>query len=366
MNPENTHTDESLSTWELVMSHMWMHLGTHLPKNMSHMKLRHTRMSHVTHVNELCVTSHLHAHTHTDSHKWVTFHVRVDHVTHMSASWNTFEKKCHMRNHGTHEWVMSHMWINRVSHHIYTHRERKRETRTDEWLCTWVWVMSQMWMCDMCAHCKHVNVWHVCAFTCVTHIWMSGMSCMCDTHVNMWHVTHVTHVNGPWHTSKWVMSHLWMGFSFFFPAVMPHLKSSVAHTNESCPTFEWHMRHIHKSLTQMSHCQHETESCPTCGKKNVTCPQKIYTDESLSMWDWVVSHMWMSPSTFTHKWKCKWIKWETESCHTCEWAPAHSHINGLSVSLSHVTRVNEPWRIHQGSFTHTWSTHVNVSRHVHA
>ena len=97
----------------------------------------------------------------------------------------------------------------------------------------------------------------------------------------------------------------------------------VTRINESCHTYEWVMSHM-----WMSPVTHVNESCQTC--------------------EWVMSHMWMSHGTHVN-----------EACHTCEWALSH-------MWMSPVTHVNESCHTCEWVMSHMWMsqvTHANESCH---
>jgi len=94
------HTCEwVMSTYERVMSHVWMSHVTHVieSRHTYEWVTSHIWISHVTQVNESCHT-----------YEWVMSHVWMSHVTHMNAS-------CHASS-----WVLSHIWTSATCIQIYT------------------------------------------------------------------------------------------------------------------------------------------------------------------------------------------------------------------------------------------------------
>jgi len=86
-------------------------------------------------------------------------------------------ESCH-----TYEWVMSHIWMSRVTHTNKAYR-------------TYGWGTSQMWM----KHVAHMDESRHAYEWVMTHIWRR----------------HVTHMNDPCHTYEWVMSYIWMSHVTF-------------------------------------------------------------------------------------------------------------------------------------------------------
>jgi len=120
------------------------------------------RLSHVTQMYESRYTykrviSHI-----TES--WC--HVWMSHVTHMDASYHTYE------------WVMSHIWMSHVTHMNESCRK-------------YGWVMSHIWMC----HVTHMNE-----------------SC----HTNEWVISHLNKSWCHWCINRfaceWVISHMYESF----------------------------------------------------------------------------------------------------------------------------------------------------------
>jgi len=166
-----------------------------------------------------------------------------DAMIHSSGRWysNTpmcvaIQGSCH-----TYEWVMSRVWMSRVT--------RMNESfQRYEWVITRIWMSYTTCMIETC----HTYEWGV------SHIWMSHV-----VHVNesrhtyewvmshIW-ISHVTHMNESYHTYDRVMSHVWMShvtrmnkFCHTYEWVMSHMwMSHVTHMNESYHTSEWVMAHV--------------------------------------------------------------------------------------------------------------------------
>ena len=109
--------------------------------------MSHVQMSHVSCVNESCLTC-----------AWVMSRVWMSHVSYVNES-------CLIC-----EWVKSHMWMSHVSH-------------VSESCLTCKWVMSHMCMCQV----SHVNE------SCLTCKWVMS---------HMW-VSHVSHVNASSRMHTW-------------------------------------------------------------------------------------------------------------------------------------------------------------------
>jgi len=92
--------------------------------------MSHTRMSHITHVNESC-----HTYESVVSHVWMS-DVNESFGTHVNQS-------CH-----TYEWVTSHIWMRHMSHVWMSH-----VTHMNEAGHTYGWIMSHIWM----NHVSHMN-----------------------------------------------------------------------------------------------------------------------------------------------------------------------------------------------------------------
>jgi len=143
-------------------------------------------MSHVSHVNESCLTC-----------EWVMSHMWMSHVSHVNES-------CLMC-----EWVMRHMWKSPVVYALLSHTRK--------------WVMSRMLM-------SHVSV-NESRRTCspLSHTWMS----------------HGSHVDESCVTCERAMSHIWMShvmcvFSYTHVNVSCLMRQRVtclvwrSHVDESC------------------------------------------------------------------------------------------------------------------------------------
>ena len=92
----------------------------------------------------------------------------------------------------TYAWVMSHIWMSRVTH-------------KDESCHTYEWVISHIWV-------HHVT--HMCKYTDFSAVWIGGDKAAHES----------------CHPNESVMSHIW--------------RSRVWHRNESRLTYEWVMSHI--------------------------------------------------------------------------------------------------------------------------
>jgi len=144
---------------------------------------------------------------------------------------------------------------------------------------------------------------------------MAGGDVFCFTsHTQM--KLFVKFANTSWHTYEWAMC----------PARMSH----VTCTNESCLAYE----EPGGGLCGLS--QLIIAHVPT--RSHVTC-----INEWRHIYEWVMSHVWMSHVTFTN-----------ESCHKYEWVMSH-------VRMSHVTRTNESCHMYEWVMRHTWMSHVTYT-----
>ena len=211
--------------------------------------MSHLWTRHATHMNESCHT-----------YEWVVSHIWMSHVTHMNES-------CH-----TYEWVMSHIWM-------------RYGTYMNDSLQTHEWVMSRIWMRRVCRNTEepvHSR-----------HIWLSRVS---------------IYMNESCHTYEWVMPHIWM--------------SHTTHMDRWCHTYECVIG-AGMPKNQCTHgfrrklCKRETFVCTRVEEYRIiwimwllisdvswgqecrkTSAHTTHMNESgLHMYEWVVSHVWMSHVT---------------------------------------------------------------------
>ena len=186
----------------------------------------------------------------------------------------------------TYEWVMSHM---------------------NESCRTYEWVKPRIWMSF---------VWHESCHT--SHTWMSHARNLTWVLSHIW-MRQVTHMNESCHTYQWVMSHTWMSHARKSRKWGHTCMSHVTHMYESCHTHVWVMSHTCMSHGQhasiwMSHVQHEC-IMPHTGMRPVTredaglsskvAEERTHLCESRNIYEWVMSHKWMSHVTHVNA-----------SCHT--------------------------------------------------
>jgi len=153
--------------------------------------------------------------------------------------------------------------------------------------------------------------------------------------------------------------------------------------NESCPSYEWVMSHIHvtcmnESHTWVSHVTHMKRNRVTHIWREVM--SQIHTYERANIWEslpfpsiisgqWVMSHIWMSHAAHTNV-----------SCHTYEWVMPHtwmSHVTSISGSchthewvmshtcISHATHMNESCYAHMNDSCHTYMSHMIHVTHTY-
>ena len=161
------------------------------------------------------------------------------------------------------------------------------------------WVMAHIWM----RHGTHVNKsWRKSEWV-MAHMWMS----------------HGTHVNASWHTCEYVMAHMWMrGMAHKW--MSDGTDTTVSrHTHGHVVTFTlivtWNDLVICVTgIIHMSAMTHDfwirdmTHSYVTYDSWLVNTWRRGEYSGVTRMYEWVLSHMWMSPVTHMN-----------ESCHTYEW-----------------------------------------------
>jgi len=238
----------------------------------------HIWMNEITRINKSChtcerVTSHI--------YEWIESHEYTSRVTHV--------KRCL----SVYEWMKSHIWMNEITRRIHKscHTCERSSLLSLRHMCDVTLVYSLFYRALLQKRPIILSILQtesIVAYDGVTEV-MQRRSTMC-VHTRrkqkdffsfyisslhciagamQWRVTRCAH--------KWVMSHTWKGH--------------VAHTNESCHTYEWAIgalqrlrcnvdsiykrkRKYHTICTQMSHVTHVNESCHAC--------------------EWVMSHIWMS------------------------------------------------------------------------
>ena len=159
----------------------------------------HIRMSHVSHMNESCLT-----------YEWVMSHIWIQ----------AFHRRL------TYEWVMSHIWMSHVSHMNKSCRTLECQT-------------SNMWM----SHVAHMNEsFHTYEYMCPCHVGLIetnkrrlGRGILDMTHSYVWHdsficvtwLIHLCDTQKTSHTYDWFMSYI--------------RRNHVTRTDETCPTYKWVM-----------------------------------------------------------------------------------------------------------------------------
>jgi len=130
----------------------------------------------------------------------------------------------------------------------------------------------------------------------------------------------VIHMNGSCHTYEWVMAHIWM--------------SHVTHTNETCLIYEW-VRHV-------------TRICPSKQRHtywvmlHIQMSHGTHTNETCLIYEWVIPHIWTRQGMHMNG-----------SCHTYKWVMSH-------MRMSHVQRMNASCHENECVMSHTWMS--NESR----
>jgi len=69
------HMNAWWHTYQWVVSHTWMHHVVYMPVNLSYHTFEEARMSHITHMDESCHT-----------YEWVVWHIWISHVAYMNGS----------------------------------------------------------------------------------------------------------------------------------------------------------------------------------------------------------------------------------------------------------------------------------------
>ena len=154
--------------------------------------------------------------------------------------------------------------------------------------------------------------------------------------------------------------------------------------NESCHTYRWCHEHMHThsplglcstTVAHMNVSYHMYKRCRVSSKSSTMSHVYImrcdcgthegvtsheYFDAmsrvngSCYVYEWVMSHLWMSYVTYEWVIAYVWMSHGThmnESWHTYEWVMAH-------IWMSHVTHMNESWHTCEWIVYHVWMSHV--------
>jgi len=290
------------------------------------------------------------------THEWVMSHTWMSRVTHMNGS-------CH-----TYEWVMSHLRMRHVTH-------MNGSCHTHEWcrlMRTAQHVFGNTYEHTLT---KTVRAWrqqlqlHVSRDLLCTPAGADGMSYDSWVVSHIW-MCHVTHTNEPWHTYEWVMSNVRMGH--------------VTPMNESCHTYEgvtshvWmsHVTHMHKYMMALN-----TRRCWWYVSQFMSHVTRM--NESCQTYEWVMSHIWMSHVTYMSESRHIYVWIYDDSAHpqvlmVClkihELCPTYervtSQFQGTSISsplrewvrshiwMSPVTLMNESRHRYEWVTSHIWVSHV--------
>ena len=114
----------------------------------------------------------------------------------------------------------------------------------------------------------------------------------------------------------------------------------------------WAVTAVIVGNSKWASCNKRGVRCSVCtmdkgGYMNASCRIECHMDECVTqneswlMYEWVMSHMWMSHVTRVN-----------ESCHTFEWVMSH-------MWMSHVTHMNEACHTHGWVMSHEWMNHVS-------
>jgi len=110
--------------------------------------------------------------------------------------------------------------------------------------------------------------------------------------------------------------------------------SHVARMNVSCRMYEWVMSHIWMSHVARPHSQLCQQGCVW------KCVLSYIWMSHGPGYEWIMSHIWMSH-----------VARMNESCRTYDWVMSH-------VRISHVARMNESCRTYEWVTSHVWMSHV--------
>ena len=151
--------------------------------------------------------------------------------------------------------------------------------------------------------------------------------------------------------SEWVMSksetHDILQLQHIHQSVMSYIRRShVSHMNEQCLMYEWVMSHDiawlqlqhisdvdcntlqHTATYQWYELQHTATHC------NISVRHVLYIKESCFIYEWVMSHIWMSHVSYIY-----------ESCLRCKWVMYH-------IWMSHVSYMNDSCLIYEWVVSH--------------
>jgi len=204
--------------------------------------------------------------------------------------WHVF---IYVKSSHTYKWVLSHIWMSRVSHINESRRIHEpctiRLTHINGSYQTYEWVVSPISVSHV-TYTKYVRY--------DSHIFEGN----CTIHIGIRHVTHinesfhtykwvnVTHINESCHTykritsharpmydmthtHKWVLSHIWMSrVSYVIKSRHLHEPCTIwlthicrqlhnSHRNTSCHTYKWVLSHIGMSrVTSTNHVRYDSHT----------------------------------------------------------------------------------------------------------
>ena len=174
---------------------------------------------------------------------------------------------------------------------------------------TYEWVMSHIWM----SHVTHINESCLMCEWVMSHVWMSHVprtNESCHTHDVAWSHT--------CSTSQWSHPLTHLHYPFFLILSL----ACVSHMNESCPMYEWVMSHVwishvtHMTSHMVSHLQYLTIASPSHTSILHLLPPTL--SRICLACKRVMSHVWMSHVPCTN-----------ESCLIYEWRQGwHTSVTG--------------------------------------
>ena len=249
----HTYACVTCHTNEGVMSHVWMsHVTrTNISRDDRYHCIRQWT-SHVTRINESCRT-----------YGWVTSQVRMSHFTHMNESCHTHEWDmshtwmCHVtslpfrtwQNESCHTYESAalHKRMRRVTHtnascHTY---KRRRYHSTHEWYHTCEWVISHIWM-------SRVTHTYIPYRICEQVTWRSSQKLRVAIHEQV-------RMRGTMHAYVWHDTYICVTWLIHLYANKSHIRMGHAtYIHESCHTYEWVMSRIGKSHVPNVWAWHDT------------------------------------------------------------------------------------------------------------
>jgi len=153
-----THTNEPCHTYAGVMSCIWVHLFTNMHALCCTCEcvMPHKCMSHVTYMNASCqVYEYITLLTRMKQDKHALQHTAT-HCNNAATPCNTLQRNktnipspIHASEH-TREWVMSHVWMSRITH---TRQTTNMPSCINESSCTNKYIITHIWVSH--AHERH-------------------------------------------------------------------------------------------------------------------------------------------------------------------------------------------------------------------